>query len=74
MDRNKSDEEVTDQPTAEDTNEKDCEEKVFADDHLEKADVSSFYAYSIVDELINVAFQNKIVSKKMSEEYAFSIN
>ncbi len=35
---------------------------------------ASYYAYSIVDEMITVALSNKIVSKRVSEDFAFSIN
>ncbi len=75
MDRNKLDEDSTQEQNLQETSEEnDCEEQVYSEEPLEEAGTNSFYAFSIVDELINVAFENKIVSKRVSEEYAFSIN
>jgi hypothetical protein len=75
MDRNKPDEEsIEEQKMQEESAEKDCDGQVYSDEAFEEIENTSFYAFSVVDELINVAFENKIVSKRVSEEYAFSIN
>lgn len=75
MDRNKPDEEsIQDQNVQEESAEKDCDEQKYTEEAFEEIDTTSLYAFSIVDELINVAFENKIVSKRVSEEYSFSIN
>ncbi|MEO7802800.1 MAG: hypothetical protein ABIR81_12405 [Ginsengibacter sp.] len=75
MDRNKPEEDSTQEQNLQETSEEnECEEQVYSEERLEEAATNSFYAFSIVDEMINVAFEDKIVSKRVSEEYAFSIN
>lgn len=75
MDRNKSDEDEMEQQTSQhDSAENQKEEKVYSDEELEEVDLKSFYTFDLVDEMINVALANKIVSKEISMEYAFSIN
>ncbi len=73
MDRNKPEEEIEDQqPVPETIN--DVPEEVYTDENIEEMDVTSFFAYNIVDELITVALAKKIVSREVSAEYAFSVN
>ncbi len=74
LDRNKPDEESAEPLTYENNADSSVDEQIYEDTLQEEINSQSSYTYSIVDEMINTAFANKVVIQKLRVDFAFSIN
>ncbi len=74
LDRNKPDEESAEPLTYENNADSSVDEQICEDTFQKEINSQSSYTYSIVDEMINTAFANKVVIQKLRVDFAFSIN
>ncbi len=74
LDKTKPYEESAESMTYEENADSFFDEQLYADTFQEEIHSQSSYTYSIVDEMINTAFANKVVIQKLRVDFAFSKN
>ncbi len=79
LDKTKPYEESAESMTYEENADSFFDEQLYADTfqeeiHSQSSYTQSSYTYSIVDEMINTAFANKVVIQKLRVDFAFSKN